>query len=156
MPMSQTNVSTRRFNILLVEDDPDDVLLTQLAFRMLPFAIDCQSVENGLEALAYLQSTRTHEHSLPDLILLDLNLPRMDGREFLAEVKRTDPFSVIPVIVLSTSANEDDVLRAYRNHASAYMIKPIDMTDFHRRIRCLAEFWLSDAVALPSRTMVHA
>lgn len=147
--MSQNNSSPRRFNVLLVEDNDDDVLLTRHAFRKMPWAVEFQTARNGLEALRLLRETSRDQASLPDVILLDLNMPCMDGRQLLAELKGDERFQTIPAIVLSTSAAEDDVTNAYRRHASAYMAKPIALSEFIETMRRFADFWLSGVTLLP-------
>lgn len=149
--MNDKSSSSRRFNILLVEDNDDDVLLTKHAFKKLTVSVDFQLARNGLEALALLrQPSPSGDFRLPQLILLDLNMPRMDGRQLLAELKKDDSLRVIPTIILTTSAAEDDVSNAYRNFASAYVTKPIDLHEFTLRTQHLADFWLSGAAVLPS------
>ena len=126
--------SSRRFNILLVEDNEDDVLLTKHAFKKLPVVVDFQVARDGLEALSVLRDKSSPARAkLPQIILLDLNMPRMDGRQLLTELKNDEALKVIPTLVLTTSAAEDDVNSAYRNHASAYMAKPIDLREFATR-----------------------
>lgn len=143
--------SPRRFKVLLVEDNEDDVLLTRHAFKKIPVPVDFQVARDGLDALAILRHEAPYgDAPLPQLILLDLNMPRMDGRRLLAELKRDQHLQIIPAIILTTSAAEDDVQNAYRNHASAYMTKPIDLEDFARRTQCFADFWLSGVAVLPS------
>ena len=119
--------------------------------RRCPIAVNFHVARNGIEALAYLRQKPAHAGTpLPDIILLDLNMPRMDGRQLLAELKRDEHLKSIPTVILTTSSTEDDVHNAYRNHASAYMTKPIDVQEFARRTHCFADFWLSDVAILPS------
>ncbi len=147
--MNKKNCSPRQFNVLLVEDNEDDVLLTRHAFRKMPFAVEFQVAHNGLEALTLLRSAARDGAPLPDMILLDLNMPCMDGRQLLAELKGDAGFQSIPAIVLSTSAAEEDVSDAYRRHASAYMTKPIGLSEFTDSMRRFAEFWLGGVAVLP-------
>jgi len=122
------------FEILLVEDNPGDVMLTQEAFDecLLPHRLSV--VGDGEEALQFLrQAGKYTDAPHPDLVLLDLNLPRKDGRELLAEVKNDPELRHIPVIVLSTSESDQDVARAYRLHANCYLTKPIQMDDFLKK-----------------------
>ncbi|HEX4167258.1 MAG TPA: response regulator [Bryobacteraceae bacterium] len=136
-------------HILLVEDNPGDVLLTQEAFKEGSYFPSLSVVEDGEEALDFLrQSGRYASSTRPDLILLDLNLPRKDGRELLAEVKDDPDLCQIPVIVLTTSDAEQDIRRAYKLHANCYLTKPLEMENFVRKIRSVEDFWLS-VVKLP-------
>lgn len=139
------------FEILLVEDNPGDVFLTQEAFREGRLAYRLSVVEDGEEAMRFLRRQGKHSNApLPDLILLDLNLPKKDGRELLGEVKEDPDLRQIPVIVLTTSAAEQDIARAYKLHANCYLTKPIQMDDFLKTIRSVEDFWLS-VVRLPSK-----
>jgi CheY-like chemotaxis protein len=147
--MKKNDSSQRRFNVFLVEDNEDDVLLTRHTFRKMPFAVEFHVASNGLEALKLLRASLRDTAELPDLILLDLNMPCMDGRQLLAELKGDECLKTIPAIVLSTSAADDDVRNAYRRHASAYMIKPISMEEFIEAMRRFADFWLNGVAVLP-------
>ena len=139
----------RVINVLLVEDDPGDVLMTREAFEeYLHNRLDV--VSDGSEALAYLRREGEYADApRPDLILLDLNLPRRDGREVLAEVKADDSLRHIPVIVLTTSRADEDVLRSYQLHANAYVTKPVDFDGFIEAIRQIDHFFVS-VVQLPA------
>ncbi len=138
----------RIVNVLLVEDDPGDVLMTREAFdEYLHNRLDV--VTDGSDALAYLRHEAPYEDvPRPDLILLDLNLPRRDGREVLAEVKADESLRHIPVIVLTTSQAEEDVLRSYQLHANAYVTKPVDFDGFIEAIKQIDHFFVS-VVQLP-------
>ncbi|AEA22705.1 response regulator [Pseudonocardia benzenivorans] len=138
----------RVINVLLVEDDPGDVLMTREAFdEYLHNRLDV--VTDGAEALSYLRNEGQYADApRPDLILLDLNLPRRDGREVLAEVKADPGLSAIPVIVLTTSQAEEDVLRSYQLHANAYVTKPVDFDRFIDAIKQIDHFFVS-VVQLP-------
>ncbi|GEL23797.1 two-component system response regulator [Pseudonocardia sulfidoxydans NBRC 16205] len=138
----------RVINVLLVEDDPGDVLMTREAFEeYLHNRLDV--VTDGAEALAYLRNEGQYADApRPDLVLLDLNLPRRDGREVLAEVKADPTLSAIPVIVLTTSQAEEDVLRSYQLHANAYVTKPVDFDRFIEAIKQIDHFFVS-VVQLP-------
>jgi len=136
--------------ILLVEDNPGDVLLTQEAFSEGRFFPVMRVAEDGEEALKFLRREGRHAGApRPDLILLDLNLPKKDGRELLAEVKSDPELQQIPVIVLTTSGAEQDVRRAYRSHANCYLTKPLEMESFLQKIRAVENFWLN-TVKLPT------
>jgi CheY-like chemotaxis protein len=139
------------YEILLVEDNPADVLLTQEAFSesKIPHKLWC--VVDGEEALRFLRQTDEHKDApRPDVVLLDLNLPKKDGREILAEMKDDPSLRQIPVIVLTTSEAEQDIFRAYKLHANCYLTKPIDVNEFMGKIHSMEDFWLS-IVRLPSK-----
>jgi two-component system, chemotaxis family, response regulator Rcp1 len=139
----------RPVEILLVEDSPSDAALTRAALQEGRIANRLSVVCDGEEAMQYLRREgRYSQATRPDLILLDLNLPRKDGREVLAEVKDDPDLQIIPVIVLTTSAAEADVLRAYRLHANSYVTKPVGLEDFLDAIRGIEDFWLA-IVRLP-------
>lgn len=133
------------FDILLVEDEPADAHLVKVALR--EGRIDCclHHVVDGIEALEYLRQQQSTAASppLPDLILLDLNMPRMNGREFLAAVKADQQLAAIPVVVLTTSAVERDVAAAYQLGAAGYITKPADMQDFFASIHQLCNYWFA-------------
>ena len=141
----------RVINVLLVEDDPGDVLMTREAFEeYLNNRLDV--VGDGAEAIAYLRREGEYADApRPDLILLDLNLPRRDGREVLAEVKADESLRHIPVIVLTTSQADEDVLRSYQLHANAYVTKPVDFDRFIAVVRQIDDFFLT-VVKLPPRS----
>jgi CheY-like chemotaxis protein len=135
--------------VLLVEDDPGDVLMTREAFEDHKVRNNLHVVSDGVEALAFLRRQGDHAAApRPDLILLDLNLPRKDGREVLAEVKGDDDLRRIPVVVLTTSDADEDILRSYDLHANAYVTKPVDFEQFLSAVRQVDEFFLS-VVKLP-------
>ncbi|GAA4921671.1 response regulator [Actinoplanes utahensis] len=137
--------------VLLVEDDPGDVLMTQEAFEEHKVRNRLNVVPDGAEALAYLRREGQYAEAVrPDLILLDLNLPRRDGREVLAEIKKDDDLGRIPVVVLTTSSADEDILRSYQLHANAYVTKPVDFERFIAVIRQIDEFFVS-VVKLPPR-----
>ena len=137
--------------VLLVEDDPGDVLMTQEAFRDYKIANNLNVVTNGEDAIAYLRKEGAFAGvTTPDLVLLDLNLPRRDGREVLREVKADPELRRIPIVVLTTSDAEDDVLGAYELHANAYVRKPVDFEQFVVAVRAIDNFFIS-VVRLPGR-----
>lgn len=127
--------------ILLVEDSSDDVLLTREALKRGRVANDLHVAPDGETALEYLRS-QSPDRPRPDLVLLDLNLPGVDGREVLDEIKGDPALRQIPVVVLTTSAEERDVLRAYDAHVNAYVTKPLDFHDFINAVRSIEDFWL--------------
>ena len=137
--------------VLLVEDDPGDVLMTREAFEEFKVRNNLNVVSDGEEAMAYLRREGEYaDVGRPDLVLLDLNLPRMDGRQVLAAIKGDEELASIPVVVLTTSEAEEDVLRSYRLHANAYVTKPVDFERFITVIRQIDEFFVS-VVTLPPR-----
>lgn len=135
--------------ILLVEDSPSDVRLTQEALRDSKLHINLNVAEDGEEALDYLYRRGRFEGVVrPDLILLDLNLPRLDGREVLAKIKEDGSLRKIPVVVLTTSESPDDVESVYDLHANCYVRKPLDLDQFIKVVRSIESFWLT-IVKLP-------
>ena len=134
--------------ILLVEDDPGDVVLVREAFEHNKVRNELRVASDGVYALEQL---RDPERSLPDLILLDLNLPRMDGRELLAEIREDPRLTRIPVVVLTTSDAETDIVRSYELHANAYVTKPVDLNRFLKVVQEIDNFFVT-VVKLPSRT----
>jgi CheY-like chemotaxis protein len=138
--------------ILLVEDNPDDIMLTEEALKDAKIANELNAVMDGEAALAYLRGEEPYsDRKLPALVILDLNLPKKDGREVLREIKADDDLKQIPVVVLSTSAAAEDINLTYRQHVNAYIQKPIDFDEFIRTVRTLEDFWLS-IVKLPHAT----
>ncbi|MET7399908.1 response regulator [Dactylosporangium sp. NPDC005572] len=137
--------------VLLVEDDPGDVLMTQEAFEEHKVRNKLNVVPDGEEALAYLRREGGYaEAPRPDLILLDLNLPRVDGRQVLQSIKEDPDLRRIPVVVLTTSQADEDILRSYSLHANAYVTKPVDFDSFIAVVRQIDEFFVS-VVKLPPR-----
>ncbi|HEY6760930.1 MAG TPA: response regulator [Baekduia sp.] len=136
--------------VLLVEDDPGDVLLTREAFEYNKVHNNLSIVHDGEQALAFLRKEGEYAGAArPDLVLLDLNLPRKDGREVLAEVKSDETLRTIPIVVLTTSEAEEDVLKSYQLHANAYVTKPVDFERFVSIVRQIDDFFVS-VVRLPS------
>ncbi|MGA2417275.1 MAG: response regulator [Candidatus Sulfotelmatobacter sp.] len=141
----------KTIEVLLVEDSPGDVRLTREAFKDAKVLINLSVASDGVEAMAFLN--REGDHALaprPDLILLDLNLPKKDGREVLEEIKQNSELMSIPVVVLTTSASEEDVLRSYRLHANCYITKPVGLEGFLKVVNSIDNFWLS-IVKLPNQ-----
>ncbi len=144
-------MSSRTIEILLVEDNPGDARLTVEAFKEGRVLNNLNVVHDGVEALAYLRREGRYVNAAqPDLILLDLNLPKKDGREVLEEIKADEHLMKIPVIVLTTSAAEEDIARAYTRHANCYITKPVDLDHFLRVVQSIESFWLT-LVKLPAR-----
>ncbi len=136
-------------NILLVEDNPGDIRLTREVLKEGKIINNLNVVMDGEEALFFLKKEEQYKNAVtPDIILLDLNLPKKDGREVLTEIKSDPKLKFIPVIVLTTSAAEQDVLNMYAHHANCYITKPVDFNQFINVIRSIEDFWLS-IVKLP-------
>ena len=135
--------------ILLVEDSPGDARLTIEALKEAKVLNHISIAEDGVEAMAFLRQEGEHAAApRPDLILLDLNLPRKDGREVLAEVKADESLALIPVVVLTTSQAEQDIAKSYQLHANCYITKPVDLDQFMEVIKAVESFWLT-VVRLP-------
>lgn len=143
----------RPVNVLLVEDNPGDVRLTQEAFKEAKILIKLDVAMDGAEAIKFLRKEDKYSDALtPDLILLDLNLPKKDGREVLKEIKTDALLKRIPVVVLTTSNAEQDIMKSYNLHVNCYINKPVDFEKFFDIIQKIEEFWLTTAI-LP--TMVR-
>jgi two-component system, chemotaxis family, response regulator Rcp1 len=141
---------SRPIEVLLVEDNPGDVRLTKEALREGKVRNNLHVAPDGVEALAFLRREGPYEDAVrPDLILLDLNLPRKDGREVLSEIKRDDTLRHIPVVVLTSSQAEQDILRAYDLHANCYVSKPVDLDQFITVVKSIENFWFT-IVKLPT------
>ena len=141
----------RQIEVLLVEDDPGDVMMTREAFQDYKLHNELHVVSDGAEAMAFLRQEGEYAgRPRPDLVLLDLNLPRMDGRQVLESIKSDPDLASIPVVVLTTSENEDDVLRSYSLHANAYVTKPVDFQRFIEVVRQIDDFFVT-VVRLPRR-----
>jgi CheY-like chemotaxis protein len=146
-----SEISPRSIRILLVEDSPSDATLTLTALKLAKVANVVDHVEDGVEAMDYVRQRGKYGQSpRPDLILLDLNLPRKDGREVLEELKTDPDLKTIPVVVLTTSKAEQDVFQSYQLHANCYITKPVNFERFIEVIQSIEQFWLS-AVVLPTK-----
>jgi chemotaxis family two-component system response regulator Rcp1 len=144
-------VTGKQVDILLIEDNPGDARLAQEALKEGKIDNHISVVEDGVEAMAFLRREGKYRDApRPDLILLDLNLPRKSGREVLAEVKADEDLKRIPVVVMTVSRDEEDVLKAYNLHANCYITKPIDFAQFIRITKSIEEFWFT-IVKLPPR-----
>ena len=140
--------------ILLVEDEPGDVYLTTEALKSAKILNRLHVVEDGVEAMAFLRrSGRYQDRPRPDLILLDLNLPRKDGREVLAELKGDAALAEIPVVILTTSKADEDIIRSYQLHANCFVTKPVDLNQFFQVVQSIQHFWLT-VVKLPPHDRV--
>jgi chemotaxis family two-component system response regulator Rcp1 len=147
--MSARAESTPPVEILLVEDNPGDVRLTKEALREGKVYSNLHWAKDGVEALEFLRREGPHANApRPDIILLDLNLPKKDGREVLSVIKNDDALKNIPVVVLTTSKSEEDILRSYELHANCYVTKPVDLDQFIRVVQSIDGFWLT-VVTLP-------
>jgi CheY-like chemotaxis protein len=137
-------------DVLLVEDDPGDVLMTREAFEHHKLANKLHVVTDGVEAVKFLRREAPYQDApRPGLVLLDLNLPRKDGREVLADIKSDPDLCDIPIVVLTTSAAEEDILRSYKSHANAYVTKPVDFRRFLEIVRQIDQFFVT-VVSLPN------
>jgi two-component system response regulator len=146
-----TSTAVQPITVLLVEDDPGDELMTREAFEHNKVGNTLQVVRDGAEALDFLYKRGDHAGApRPDLVLLDLNLPKRDGREVLEEIKSDPELASIPVVVLTTSSAEEDILRSYKLHANAYVTKPVDFDQFIKAIRQIDDFFVT-VVRLPTR-----
>jgi two-component system, chemotaxis family, response regulator Rcp1 len=144
-----TPVRSAMIEVLLVEDSPGDVRLTREALKDAKMHISLQVVSDGIEAMAYLRREKNYADApRPDLILLDLNLPKKDGRDVLKEIKESDELKTIPVVILTTSASREDISRSYELHANCYITKPVNLQGFVKVVQSIDNFWLS-VVKLP-------
>jgi two-component system response regulator len=149
--MTRQNNPVKPIEILLVEDNPGDVDLTREALDGCKVYNHLHVVEDGEQAMAFLKREPGFEDvPFPDLILLDLNLPKKDGRQVLAEIKADQVLRRIPVVVLTTSQAEEDILRIYNLHANCYVTKPLDFDQFVHVVRSIEDFWLSIVVLPPN------
>ena len=145
----QRSQNVRPVQILLVEDNPGDIRLTIEALKEAKVLNRLTVVKDGIEALSLLRRQGPHAQAAPpDLILLDLNLPRKDGREVLAEIKADDNLKRIPVVILTTSQDEQDMFKTYNLHANCYITKPVDLEQFIAVVKSIEDFWLG-IVVLP-------
>ncbi|HEU4771624.1 MAG TPA: response regulator [Candidatus Binatia bacterium] len=144
------NVYNGCIQVLLVEDNPGDVRLTKEALKEGKLLNQLTVVGDGVEALSFLRKEGVYADApQPELILLDLNLPKKDGREVLAEIKADPNLRRIPVVVLTTSSSEEDILKIYDLHANCYITKPVDLEQFMGVVKSIEDFWVS-VVKLPS------
>ena len=144
-----TKKQSKEIEILLVEDSPADILITREAFQDARLTNTLHVVEDGVKAMEFLRREGSYASApRPDLILLDLNLPRKNGREVLAEIKATAEFKSIPIVVLTTSNADEDILKAYNLHANCYVIKPVGFDNFFKAVQSIESFWFS-IVTLP-------
>jgi CheY-like chemotaxis protein len=146
---NSTGTNNAPIEVLLVEDSPGDVRLTREALKDAKVQISLHVAQDGIDAMAFLEHAGKHINApRPDLILLDLNLPKKDGREVLKEIKESLSLRSIPVVILTTSSSESDVLQSYNLHANCYISKPVDLEGFLKVVQSIDSFWLS-VVKLP-------
>jgi len=144
------NIREKPIEILIVDDNEGDVRLAVEAFKRNKIRNRLHSVEDGVEAMKFLRKEGKYSNALrPDLILLDLNLPKKDGREVLEEIKNDDNLKSIPVVILTISKSEEDILKTYNLHANCFITKPIDLKQFIKVVNSIENFWLT-IVKLPS------
>ena len=149
-----TEINGRPIEILLVEDNPGDVRLTQEALKEGKVRNNLYIAQDGVEALAYLQRDGEFSEAVrPDLILLDLNLPRMDGRELLAKIKADDILKRIPIVILTTSKDEADIIKTYELHANCFISKPVDLDQFMVVVKAIEDFWMTIVRLPPNGTV---
>ena len=134
-------------NIMLVEDNEGDILLTTEAFEDSKIINSITAIRDGKAAINYFEGL-TKKEGVPHLVLLDINLPKMSGHEVLMYIKNSDRYKSIPVIMLTTSSSEKDILKAYKNHVNCYIAKPIDVSDFMKAITKIEDFWIN-IVSIP-------
>jgi two-component system response regulator len=142
-------VRSRPAEILLAEDNGNDVELTRQGFKKCKLLLNLHHVKDGVECMAFLRKEGKYSTApTPDLLLLDINMPRMDGREVLAEMVADETLNAIPVVVLTTSAQDKEILKMYKLRCSSYIIKPVDFDQFLHVVRSIAEYWFT-VVVLP-------
>ena len=148
--MSNVLARGRPVEVLLVEDNPDDVELMRIGFRRAKFAVNLHHVGNGEECMAFLRREAPYtDVPRQDLVLLDLNMPRMDGREVLAEIVKDEALIQIPIVVLTSSDADSDVLTSYRLSCSSYIVKPVDFEQFSRVVHSIGDYWFTLVVLPP-------
>lgn len=151
--MTHTQTTGTAIQVLLVEDSPGDVRLTQEALRDANLAVKLHVAADGVEAMAFLRREGEHADApRPDLILLDLNLPRMDGREVLGHIKADASLKTIPTIILTTSEAEADIVKSYQLQANSYLSKPVQLDKFENLVKSINDFWLTKAKLPQQRT----
>jgi two-component system, chemotaxis family, response regulator Rcp1 len=138
------NIENRPIDILLVEDNPGDVRLTREALKDAKVLNEIYVARDGVEAMQFVHNEGSFANApMPDMILLDLNLPKKDGREVLAEIKKDPKLRHIPIVVLTTSKADEDIIRTYNLHANAYITKPVDLSRFVEIMHALEQFWFT-------------
>jgi CheY-like chemotaxis protein len=149
--MSKPLNGTRPAEILLAEDNDNDVELTRLAFQRSRLLVNLHRAKDGEECMAFLRKEAKYADApTPDIILLDLNMPRMDGREVLTEISQDASLRHLPVVILTTSAEESEILKMYQLRCSSYIVKPVNLDQFLRVIQSLTDYWLTVVVLPPA------
>jgi two-component system response regulator len=149
--MTDELAAGRVAEILLVEDNENDVVLTRHGFRKSKLKVNLHHVEDGVECMGFLRKEgRYTDAPTPDLILLDLNMPRMDGREVMAEMVQDKALRRLPVVILTTSSDEQEILSMYDLRCSSYIVKPVDFTQFQRALTVFADYWFTVVVLPPA------
>jgi CheY-like chemotaxis protein len=149
--MSKPLNGTRPAEILLAEDNDNDVELTRLAFQRSRLLVNLHRAKDGEECMAFLRKEAKYADApTPDIILLDLNMPRMDGREVLTEISQDASLRHLPVVILTTSQEEKEILKMYQLRCSSYIVKPIDFDQFVRAIQSFSDYWLTVVVLPPA------
>jgi CheY-like chemotaxis protein len=147
--MTSELIKTRPAEILLAEDNENDVELTRQGFKKCKLLLNLHHVKDGVECMAFLRKEGKYSTApTPDLLLLDMNMPRMDGREVLAEMVADESLNAIPIVVLTTSAQDEEILKMYKLRCSSYIIKPVDFEQFLYVVRSIADYWFT-VVVLP-------
>jgi two-component system, chemotaxis family, response regulator Rcp1 len=149
IPISSKD-SIKLIEILIVDDSESDLKIVEETFNRGKLRVNLHTVKDGIYAMEYLEMSKSGDKICPDLILLDLNMPRKDGREFLEEIKSSEDFKKIPVIVVTISKDQEDILKSYSLHANAYVVKPIELNQFIATVRSIEDFWFT-IVKLPTQ-----
>lgn len=151
--MSTFNKFAKGLQVLLVEDDPGDVYLTEESLKQSKVLVDLHHVDNGIKAIEFLRKSGPFENAIePDLVLLDLNLPGKHGREVLSEMKQDENLRHIPVVILTTSEADEDILKSYDLGANSYVTKPVGLAEFVKLVKSIEDFWFT-VVKLPSQCL---
>jgi chemotaxis family two-component system response regulator Rcp1 len=146
----ENNKNVRPIDILLIEDNPGDIRLTREALKEGKVINNLYTITDGIEAINFLKKQDIYKNAItPDLILLDLNLPKKDGREVLKEIKEDNKLKLIPVVILTTSKEEQDIIKSYNMYANCYITKPVELESFIKVIKSIEDFWLT-IVKLPT------
>jgi two-component system response regulator len=149
--------NTRAAEVLLVEDNENDLELTRIGFKRSKLMLNLHHAKDGVECMKFLRKQGAYANApRPDLILLDLNMPRMNGQEVLAEIVADDALCTLPVIVLTTSTDEEEILKMYKLRCSSYIAKPVDFEQFLRVVQSMADYWFTVVVLPPIQSAMEA